>query len=240
MASLPKPKILIVLHQETSSPGRVGRMLVEKGYALDIRRPPLGDPLPTTMAEHKGVVIFGGPMSANDPDDFIKQEIDWCGVPLNENAPFFGICLGAQMLVKHLGGDVTAHADGMAEVGYYRVHDLREDMTGAVMPPAPSHFYQWHREGFTIPHGADLLMKGDIFENQAFSVGPAAFGVQFHTELTLAMHHRWLIRGFERTRMPGAQGRREHLEGRLIYDAAIAHWLDRFLDNWLAADPRAA
>lgn len=215
-------------------------MLVEKGYALDIRRPPLGEPLPVTMEDHKGVVIFGGPMSANDPEDFVKREIDWCGIPLDEKAPFFGICLGAQMLVKHLGGDVTAHAEGMAEVGYYRVHDLRTDTTNAVMPPAASHFYQWHREGFTIPRGAELLMKGDIFENQAFSVGPAAFGVQFHTELTLAMHYRWLIRGFERTRMPGAQGRREHLEGRLLYDAAIARWLDAFLDNWLAADPRAA
>ena len=35
--------ILIVLHQERSSPGRVGQMLLQKGYDLDIRRPVLGD-----------------------------------------------------------------------------------------------------------------------------------------------------------------------------------------------------
>lgn len=231
-------RILIILHQESSSPGRVGQLLAQKGYALDIRRPRFGDPLPQTMAEHKGAVIFGGPMSANDPDDFIKTEIDWCGIPLRESAPFFGICLGAQMLVKHLGGEVFRHPEGMAEIGYYPVEDLREDTDGGVMPKAPSHFYQWHREGFDLPSGTNLLMKGEIFENQAIAVGKAAFGVQFHTELTFAMLYRWLAKGFERTLMPGAQGRAEHLEGRLIYDAAIRLWLDRFLDNWLRSDPR--
>jgi len=41
-----KPRILIVLHQENSSPGRVGHMLLEEGFDLDIRRPPLGDDCP--------------------------------------------------------------------------------------------------------------------------------------------------------------------------------------------------
>ncbi|HEY9213798.1 MAG TPA: glutamine amidotransferase, partial [Ancylobacter sp.] len=59
-------KVLIVLHQEHSSPGRFGRLLVERGYKLDIRRPCLGDPLPDTMDDHLGAVIFGGPQSAND------------------------------------------------------------------------------------------------------------------------------------------------------------------------------
>ncbi len=44
--------ILIVLHGERSSPGRVGQMLLDKGYDLDIRRPVLGERLPTTMEGH--------------------------------------------------------------------------------------------------------------------------------------------------------------------------------------------
>ena len=98
------PKILIVLHQEQSSPGKLGQMLTAKGFQLDICKPRFGDPLPKTMEEHAGAVIFGGPMSANDPDDFVKAETDWIGVTLKEGAPFLGVCLGAQMLVKHLGG----------------------------------------------------------------------------------------------------------------------------------------
>ena len=68
--------ILIVMHQETSSPGRVGHALRQRGYPLDMRRPRLGDPLPETMAAHAGAIYFGGPMSANDSDDFVRREIE--------------------------------------------------------------------------------------------------------------------------------------------------------------------
>ena len=87
--------VLIVLHQETSTPGRVGNALRALGHKLDIRRPRFGDPLPETLDRHAGAVIFGGPMSANDPDDFVLREIDWIAVPLREQRPFLGICLGA-------------------------------------------------------------------------------------------------------------------------------------------------
>ena len=65
----PRLPVLIVLHQETSTPGRVGNALRALGHSLDIRRPRFGDPLPETLAHHAGAVIFGGPMSANDSDD---------------------------------------------------------------------------------------------------------------------------------------------------------------------------
>ena len=77
MVASGRPKILVVLHQELSSPGRVGHLLVESGYDLDIRRPPLGDHLPQTLAGHAGAVIFGGPMSANDHDEFVRRETEW-------------------------------------------------------------------------------------------------------------------------------------------------------------------
>ncbi|ESW95298.1 glutamine amidotransferase [Mesorhizobium sp. LSJC268A00] len=108
-----KPKVLIVLHQETSSPGRVGHMLLEEGFDLDIRRPPLGDSLPETLEGHAGAVVFGGPMSANDEDEFVRRETNWLNVPLKENRPFLGICLGAQMLANHLGGKVEGHGEGL-------------------------------------------------------------------------------------------------------------------------------
>src|SRR3984885_4217662 len=76
--------VLIVLHQETSTPGRVGNALRALGHRLDIRRPRFGDALPQTLDGHAGAVIFGGPMSANDPDDFVRREIDWIAVPLRE------------------------------------------------------------------------------------------------------------------------------------------------------------
>ena len=74
--------VLIVLHQETSTPGRIGNALRSLGYPLDIRRPRFGDVLPETLSAHAGAVIFGGPMSANDREDYVRREIGWIAVPL--------------------------------------------------------------------------------------------------------------------------------------------------------------
>ena len=100
-ATMTPRRVLIILHQEHSTPGRIGRLLVEQGYELDIRRPRFGCPLPETMEEHAGAVIFGGPMSANDTDEWLARETDWIGVPLKEQKPFLGVCLGGQMLARH-------------------------------------------------------------------------------------------------------------------------------------------
>jgi GMP synthase (glutamine-hydrolysing) len=230
--------VLIVLHQEQSTPGRVGYHLQAQGVPLDIRRPALGDPLPGTLAEHSGAVIFGGPMSVNDPDGFIRDEIEWIKVPLAENKPFLGICLGAQMLARHLGASVGFHPEGKAEVGYY---PIRVTPAGhAAIETWPPVVYQWHREGFDLPAGAELLAEGDIFKVQAFRYGPAAFGIQFHAEVTHAMMCRWTTRGHERLAMPGAKPRSEHFNDRPVYDPAIRAWLFAFLDRWRAADRQEA
>ncbi len=225
-----QPQVLIVLHQEGSSPGRVGLFLQEMGYALDIRRPPLGHELPKTMADHAGAVIFGGPMSANDPDDYIRREIDWISVPLKENKPFYGICLGAQMLSKQLGGKVCCNEREFAEIGYYPISPTEH---GAALMDWPAMIYQWHREGFSLPSGATLLATGDEYPHQAMKVGDKAYGVQFHAELTYAMMHRWTIRGAHRFVLNGAQERERHIEGRYLYDHAVRRWLQDFLKLWI-------
>ena len=229
-------RVLIVLHQETSHPGRVGQALERRGCALDIRRPRFGDPLPPTLSQHAGAVVFGGPMSCNDDEPYLHAEIDWLRVPLDEGAPYLGICLGAQMLAKHLGARVDYHPEGRIEAGYY---PIRPTPAGRRLLDWPERVYQWHREGFELPRGACLLAEGDDFPNQAFAYGGAAFGLQFHPELTLAMMHRWTTRGHRRLTLPGAQCRASHFEGRALHDGALKGWLETFLDVWLASDRRA-
>lgn len=232
----PKLPVLMVLHQETSTPGRVGRLLIERGHRLDLRRPCLGEPLPETLAGHAGAVIFGGPMSANDEHDFIRREIDWVGVPLREKKPLLGLCLGAQMMARHLGARVYPHADGKAEIGYFPLLPTREGeaLASAIGAPWPGHVYHWHREGFDCPPCSKTLATGDDFPTQAIRVGPAAYGLQFHPEVTHAMMCRWTVRGHERLALPGAQDRSRQIEGRFMHDPAVRVWLSAFLDHWLA------
>jgi GMP synthase (glutamine-hydrolysing) len=232
---VPDP-ILIILHQEHSTPGRVGRLLRERGHALDIRRPRYGDPLPETLAGHAGAVIFGGPMSANDTDDWIKREIDWIGVPLSEGKPFLGICLGAQMMVKKLGGRVARHPDGRAEIGYW---PITPTPLGEALFDWPSHVYHWHSEGFERPECCEQLATGETFENQAIRRGQA-FGIQFHPEVTHAMLCRWTVSAHDKLAVPGAQDRATQIERRFQYDPAVHRWLETFLDAWLAPSPAHA
>ena len=86
-----------------------------------MRRPVLGDPLPCNLRDYAGVVIFGGPMSANDDRDFIHREMDLIGVALKEDVPYLGLCLGAQLMARHLGHRVYPHHEGRAEIGYYPI-----------------------------------------------------------------------------------------------------------------------
>ena len=205
-------------------------MLNARGYALDIRRPPLGHPLPDTLAEHAGAIIFGGPMSANDNEDYVNREIDWISVPLKEDKPFFGICLGAQMMVRHLGGEVKANAEEFAEIGYYPIRATNE---GRKMMEWPPMIYQWHREGFSLPDGATLLATAAEYPNQAIRYGDNAYGVQFHAELTTWMMNRWTTLGAYRFCLNGAQDREQHILGRSLYDGAVRQWLENFLDLWI-------
>ena len=61
-------RALLITHQRTSRVGRVGQQLHRRGYGLDIRCPNIGQPLPPSSEGYDLVVLFGGPMSANDDD----------------------------------------------------------------------------------------------------------------------------------------------------------------------------
>jgi GMP synthase (glutamine-hydrolysing) len=221
--------VLIILHQLHSSPGHVGNWFVANGFQLDIRLPCFGDPLPETLEGHVGAVIFGGPQSANDTDDFIRREVDWISVALKEKKPFLGICLGAQMLALNLGAEVRAHAEGYVEHGYYPITPTRQ---GTAVMNWPTQVYQWHREGFIAPETSDVLAEGELFCHQAFQLGPA-YALQFHPEITqMAMNHL-VTRSACQLVMPGARPKNTHRCGYLQHGPRQRQWLGEFLTKWV-------
>jgi GMP synthase (glutamine-hydrolysing) len=226
--------VLIVVHQKHSNPGRVGELLVERGYGLERRCPSLGDPLPEDLSPYSAAIVFGGPQSANDDHLVgIRAELEWLErTALPAATPLLGICLGAQMIARVLGARIGRHPDGLVEIGYHPVHPTA---AGQAYFDGPTMFYQWHRERFEIPAGAVHLAHNDAFDAQAFRYDHHKYGIEFHPEMTLAMVERWSAseKGSAMLTLPGAQSREAQLEGHRRYVSASDRWLGRFLDERL-------
>src|SRR5262245_7856016 len=186
---MPK-RVLIIVHQEHSNPGRVAELLEARGCALDRRCPNLGDPLPDDLSPYAASVLFGGPQSANDDHlPGVRAELDWLErTALPADAPLLGICLGAQMIARVLGAKVGPHPGGLVEIGYHPVYPTA---AGQTYFDGPTLFYQWHRETFEIPAGAVHLAHNDAFDAQAFRYSRQVYGIEFHPEMTLSMIERW-------------------------------------------------
>jgi GMP synthase (glutamine-hydrolysing) len=227
-------QVLIVVHQERSTPGRVGELLQARGCALERRCPNLGDPLPDDLSPYRAAIVFGGPQSANDdhlPE--IRAELEWLErAALPSGPPLLGICLGAQLIARALGSKVGPHPDGLVEIGY---HPIYPTSAGAPYFDGPTLFYQWHRETFEIPAGTMHLAHNDAFAAQAFCYNRRVYGIEFHPEMTLAMIKRWTAseKGSEMLALPGAQPRAAQLQAYRRCVAATDRWLGRFLDRWL-------
>lgn len=224
-------KILIVVHQETSDPGLVGQLLRASGYALDLRCPAVGHPLPEQMDDYAGTIVFGGPMSANDDDSlpYIRTELDWIPIALEAEKPYLGICLGAQLLARALGATVAPRPDEIREVGYVPIQPTSHSSN----PLAPlTHVFHWHREGFELPQGSRLLATGDLFPNQAFRYGDTAYGLQFHPEVTAEIIELWNAKAIE-LNLPVPQPYPEQVKGHARHAATVEHWLKGFLASWL-------
>jgi GMP synthase (glutamine-hydrolysing) len=231
---MPDP-ILTILHQPNSNPGRVGAMLRARGHALDRRCPLHGDALPDDLSGYAGTVIFGGPMSANDDHlPGLRAELTLIERALAKDHPLFGICLGAQMMARVLGGRVARRPDEAVEVGYYPIHGTPEGRRLGLFDEGGMCVYQWHQEGFDLPAGGRLLARGQAYPNQAFATGRAAYGLQFHPEVTHEMMERWMAKAGHMLSWPGARGATAHRADRLRHDAALGRWLTRFLDHWPA------
>lgn len=219
---------LVIVQQATSNPGRVGERLRGRGFEQDVRCPNVGDRLPGTLDGFDAVVIFGGPMSANDDATVpgVRAQLDFLPTVFETETPALGICLGAQLLARSLGSPVKRHPHGFVEVGYHPIVPTAE---GAAHFQGPMMAYQWHREGFDLPHGAVCLATGEMFRNQAFRYGDSVYAIQFHPEVVRDTIEQWTTKAAEDLILPGAQPREAQLSDFDRYDPAIDRWLDMFL-----------
>lgn len=224
--------VLLIQHMDDGRDDRLARHLFRRGFALDWRNPARGDALPRSAQDYAAAVVYGGSQSANDADalDWMAAEIAWIARWVDAGRPYLGLCLGGQLLARALGAKVRAHPGGLHEIGFVRVSPSGKS---APILEAPLHVYQWHREGFEVPAGGELLASGEDFASQAFRVGRCAYALQFHAEATARMRRAWLDSAGHMLSAPGAHARERQEADARRYDRPMQAWFTRFIDTHL-------
>lgn len=194
------PRVLVVEHERTVPAGMLGERLQASGLSVETAGPDAGSPIPRLPDGYDGVVVLGGSMGPTDDDlapwlPDVRALIAAC---LDAGTPLLAICLGAELLAHVAGGRVAPNANG-PEVGLTPIRLLpaaADDALLAGVPPVAA-AVQWHSlEVRALPAGAVLLAESDRCANQAFRLGDAAWGVQFHPEVLAGIAAGWAEQEF--------------------------------------------
>ncbi|MVA99610.1 GMP synthase [Nitratireductor sp. CAU 1489] len=186
-------RVLVVQNFDQTGLGLVGRALDEAGAKVDCCRTFAGDPLPDGESGHDGLVVLGGAQSAVDDENhpYLPRLTRLMREFVIGDRAVLGICLGAQVLARAMGG---RNLIGSAtEFGWRQVERTRHGESDPVLRVVPPRFpiFEWHDDTFTLPPGALRLARNGAAENQAFRVGRAGYGIQFHFEADRALVRRW-------------------------------------------------
>jgi GMP synthase-like glutamine amidotransferase len=186
-------RLLVVVPSDTDPPGRLGDWLRAAGLELDVRRLDAGDPLPADLGGHDGLVVLGGPQSCLDPAAGLDGVRGLLAAALAGDVPTLAVCLGAQLLAEAGGGAVRVGVEG-PEVGAQLVAKRDAADRDALFGPLPlsPDVVQWHHDEIArLPAGATLLASSPPYPHQAFRVGTAVYGLQFHVEAGPELVRAW-------------------------------------------------
>jgi len=186
------PRVLVLQHIDCEPPGAYEDVLVEAGATIHRVELDAGEALPDWRG-FDAIVAMGGPMSVNDEAalPWLAAEKRLIGEAVRAGTPFWGACLGAQLLAASLGARVFPGP--RPEVGLMPVRlapGAGQDPVFAGLPDELPTF-QWHNETFDLPAGAVLLAGSPLYPAQAFRWGSRAYGLQFHLEVSAAMARQW-------------------------------------------------
>jgi GMP synthase (glutamine-hydrolysing) len=188
------PRLLVIQPHDSCPVDRFGTWLEQAGVRLETCRPYAGEPVPERVTQD-GLLVLGGRMGAND-----DAELAWLGPvkalmrrAVEDRVPTLGICLGAQLLAAACGGRVEVGSGGI-EAGVvdvqWRPEAAADPLVGGL--PGPFAGPSMHLDAVVeLPTGATWLGQTSAYPHQAFRVGTAAWGVQFHPEVSLATYRTW-------------------------------------------------
>ena len=187
----PRLRVLVLQHIACEPPGVFEDVLDERRAELHRVELDEGEPLPDWRG-FDAIVAMGGPMSATDDAElpWLTAEKELIGEAVRAGVPFWGVCLGVQLLAASLGARVYPGPE--PEVGLLPVTLTSEARDDPVFAAAPEDLVtlQWHGDTFDLPAGAVRLAGSPAYPNQAFRV-ERAYGVQFHLEVSVEMAREW-------------------------------------------------
>ncbi|WP_417408195.1 type 1 glutamine amidotransferase [Hoeflea sp.] len=184
-------RILVIQHSDKEHAGAFRALFERDGHELVTCVAPqmIGD---VDLAGIDGLWVLGGPMQVWEAQElpWLAREIDVIReAVLGRKLPYFGICLGHQLLAHVLGGQIGLAPQ--SEVGLLHVAKHGNPPMFDGMPDQFSCF-QWHSaEVSRLPEGVRILASSGRCNVQAMSWGRAAHSVQFHAELDAATLADW-------------------------------------------------
>jgi GMP synthase (glutamine-hydrolysing) len=197
--------ILAVIHGENVRAGVFGDVVEERGHALEEWSLASDRPLPRPLDEYAAVLVFGGAMHADQADrhPWLREENFFLQRLLGLRTPVLGVCLGAQLLAKAAAGPVYPARE--PEIGWVPVELTEKAAADPLFERVPRRFdaFQWHYYTYDVPAGATELARSS-FCTQAFRLGDAAWGIQFHAEVTEAQIEQWAD---DKRELPGGRER---------------------------------
>ncbi len=185
-------RVLAITHQRDAGPGVFAEAIEESGATLEEWLPaeqaePAADPL-----GYDAVFTLGGAMHVDQGDrhGWIAEEKALLRELVDRRVPLLGLCLGGQMLAAATGA--TPRRASRPEIGWFPVELTPEGRDDPLLGPLAPEFeaFQWHSYEFPLPPGAVPLARTDVCL-QAFRLGEAAWGLQFHPEVSAADADSW-------------------------------------------------
>ncbi|SEN42168.1 GMP synthase-Glutamine amidotransferase [Gemmobacter aquatilis] len=185
-------RVAIVENTAITHHGQVGVALHEAGARIGLYRPFADGRLPE-LAGYDALVVFGGEQTACDDAAYpylpvLAQRMRAFSAA---DRAVLGICLGSQILARGFGGRNILGATpefGWCEVALTAA--AADDPVLGALPPAFAVF-QWHSDTFTLPDGAVHLGRSGAVAHQAFRLGRATWGTQFHFEANRRVVADW-------------------------------------------------
>ena len=186
-------RVLAIENYPNTTLGVVGEALDAAAAEQVIVRTHLGDALPASHGGFDAAVLLGGAQSALDDADhpYIPDEVELARSFGDAGKPVLGICLGAQLLARAYGAQNILGRP--MEFGW---HPVRPTAAGRADPvlsviDGGAPLFHWHVDTFTLPPGATHLAESDMTQLQAFRIGKAVYGIQFHFEADTRLVAAW-------------------------------------------------